>query len=99
MKNQPPPVPVANSNRAEVIPVSRKDSADSKTTEHATSTQINPFRKVKGMGAPEIYSVTNITSMHGTGLRCACIENVFSIAVSLVSGRLGMRDFTPTFLF
>lgn len=66
MKNQPPPIPVANSNRAEVnkagIPVSGKDSADSKNTDHGTSSQPNPFRlKVKGMGADLIYSVTNFS--------------------------------------
>ena len=65
LKNQPPPIPVANSNRAEVnkagIPVSGKDSADSKNTDNGTSPQPNPFRKVKGMGADLIYSVTNFS--------------------------------------
>ena len=55
LKNELLPVPVTNSNRAEVnkadIPVSGQDSADSKNTDRGTSSQPNPFRKVKGMGA------------------------------------------------
>ena len=55
IKNQPPLVPVANSNRAEIkkvdIPVSGEDSVDSKKTGDGTSIKINPYRKVKGMGS------------------------------------------------
>ena len=55
MKNQPPLVPVANSNRVEVkkvdIQVSGEDSVDSKKTDDDTSIKINPYRKVKGMGS------------------------------------------------
>ena len=62
MKNQPLPIPVANSGGAEVkkvdIPVSGKDFADSKKTDDGSS-KPNPFRKVKGMGTHVIYSVTN----------------------------------------
>ena len=50
-------------NRAEVkkvdIPVSGKDSVDSKKTEDGTSIKINPYRKVKGMSVHAVYSVTN----------------------------------------
>ena len=52
-------------NRTEVkkvdIPVSEKayTGADSKKTDDGTSTKINPYRKVKGMGVHVIFSVTN----------------------------------------
>ena len=50
-------------NRAEVnkvdIPVSEKDSVDSNKTDDGTSMNINPYRKVKGMGVHANYSVTN----------------------------------------
>ena len=71
MKDQPPLVPVANSNKAEDkkvdIPVSGKDSLDSKKTDDGTSDasiKINPYRKVKGMGSDVIQSVTNINMIH-----------------------------------
>ena len=69
MKNQPPLVPVANSNRAEMkkvedIPVLGEDSVDSKKTDDDTSIKINPYRKGKGMGSHVIYTVTNISMIH-----------------------------------
>lgn len=64
MKNLPPSVPVANFNSAEVkkadIPISGKDSADSKETDDGSSTKLNPFRKAKGIGTEVIYSATNL---------------------------------------
>jgi len=50
LKNQPPIVPVALFNR----PVSGNDP---EKTDNGTS--INPYRKVKGMGAQGMYSVTD----------------------------------------
>ena len=67
MNNQLPHIAVAHFNRAEVniadVPVSGKDSVDSKKTEDGTSSQPNPFRKVKGIGTHVMYSATNIAVM------------------------------------
>jgi len=50
---------VAPFDRAEVkkadIPVSEKDSVYSKKMDDSSSIKINPYRKVKGMGAQAIY--------------------------------------------
>ena len=54
LKNELLPVPVTNSNRAEVNKADIPISANSKNTDRGTSSsssQPNPFRKVKGMGA------------------------------------------------
>ena len=65
MKNQPPPIAVAHFNRAEVniagVPVSGRDCVDSNRTNDGTSSQPNPFRKVKGIGTHVMYSATNIS--------------------------------------
>jgi len=59
---------VAHFNRAEVKkvdnPVSGKGSVDSHKMDDGTCIKINPYRKVKGMGAHAIYSVTD-TDNHG----------------------------------
>ena len=54
---------MANLNRAQVkkanIPVSGKDSVDSKQTDDGTSIKINPYRKIKGMRGHATCGVTD----------------------------------------